>query len=183
MWQDLDGGATRATGPAVYVYLLFAWVLLPVVRAARDHAARATGPASARDSRASSCSVPSPSAYLAAVAPHRRRLGPCGRQRRPVRRWRVATPTSRPRCTSSRRAARRSARATGPSSGSGSPTSSRSRPSRSSRREGLTSIWCSWAAVVSVLIFFQLVAWRAMPSATDPASFWRRSKGRDLAHR
>jgi hypothetical protein len=26
--------------------------------------------------------------------------------------------------------------------------------------EGLTSIWCSWAAVVSVLIFFQLVAWR-----------------------
>jgi hypothetical protein len=26
--------------------------------------------------------------------------------------------------------------------------------------EGLTSIWCSWAAVVSVLIFFQLVGWR-----------------------
>ena len=26
--------------------------------------------------------------------------------------------------------------------------------------EGLTSIWCSWAAIVSVLIFFQLVAWR-----------------------
>ena len=26
--------------------------------------------------------------------------------------------------------------------------------------EGLTSIWCSWAAVVSVLIFFQMVAWR-----------------------
>ena len=31
VWQELDGGATRATGPAVYVYLVFAWVLLPVL--------------------------------------------------------------------------------------------------------------------------------------------------------
>ena len=30
MWQELDGGAAHATGPAVYVYLFFAWVLLPV---------------------------------------------------------------------------------------------------------------------------------------------------------
>ena len=33
-------------------------------------------------------------------------------------------------------------------------------PSPTVQAEGLTSIWCSWAAVVSVLIFFQLTAWR-----------------------
>src|SRR5207302_4785574 len=31
VWRDLDAGATHANGPSVYVYLLFAWVLLPVV--------------------------------------------------------------------------------------------------------------------------------------------------------
>ena len=31
VWRDLDAGATHATGPAVYGYLLFAWILLPVL--------------------------------------------------------------------------------------------------------------------------------------------------------
>ena len=31
VWHDLDGGSTHTSGPAVYVYLLFAWVLIPVV--------------------------------------------------------------------------------------------------------------------------------------------------------
>ena len=50
--------------------------------------------------------------------------------------------------------------------------------------EGLTSIWCSWAAVVSVLIFFQLVAWRRDTGRADselPST--PTSKGSDLVHR
>lgn len=31
VWHDLDGASTHTGGPAVYVYLLFAWVLIPVV--------------------------------------------------------------------------------------------------------------------------------------------------------
>jgi hypothetical protein len=31
VWTDLDGGAARSTGAAVTIYLLFAWVLLPVL--------------------------------------------------------------------------------------------------------------------------------------------------------
>ena len=30
--------------------------------------------------------------------------------------------------------------------------------------DGLTSLWCLWAAVVSVLIYVQFVAWRAAPA-------------------
>jgi Family of unknown function (DUF6629) len=36
--------------------------------------------------------------------------------------------------------------------------------------EGLTSVWCLWAAVVSVLIYLQFVWWRREPSSTQHAS-------------
>ncbi|MEY2463222.1 MAG: hypothetical protein QOH64_1360, partial [Acidimicrobiaceae bacterium] len=49
--------------------------------------------------------------------------------------------------------------------------------------EGLTSIWCSWAAVVSVLIFFQLVGWRNAERSDSglehPSAV---AKGGDLFH-
>jgi hypothetical protein len=35
--------------------------------------------------------------------------------------------------------------------------------------EGLTSVWCAWAAVVSVLIYLQFVAWRRSEHDAQPA--------------
>src|SRR4029077_19590686 len=31
VWRDLDSGVTRSTGVPVYLYLAFAWVVLPVL--------------------------------------------------------------------------------------------------------------------------------------------------------
>jgi hypothetical protein len=36
--------------------------------------------------------------------------------------------------------------------------------------EGLTSVWCAWAAVVSVLIYAQFVAWRRAERAPRPTA-------------
>ncbi len=33
--------------------------------------------------------------------------------------------------------------------------------------DGLTSLWCLWAAVVSVLIYVQFVAWRRSSDGSD----------------
>jgi len=36
--------------------------------------------------------------------------------------------------------------------------------------EGLTSVWCAWAAVVSVLIYLQFVAWRRADRELEPVA-------------
>ena len=100
VWRDLDAdaGATHATGPAVFVYLVFAWILIPVV-------------------------VPLAIMALEPPGRTRRRIGVfvgIGAVANVVAVGVIATVQAR----------------------------------------GLTSIWCSWAATVSILIFFQLVAWR-----------------------
>jgi hypothetical protein len=42
--------------------------------------------------------------------------------------------------------------------------------------EGLTSVWCAWAAVVSVLIFLQFTWWRnADAAAAEPVGATPRS--------
>jgi len=37
------------------------------------------------------------------------------------------------------------------------------------QQDGLTSVWCAWAAVVSVLIYFQFTRWRRPHPRDDPA--------------
>ena len=118
--------STHATGPAVYVYLLFAWVLLPVVVPVAIMAVGATGPCPAPASPGFVAIGAVASVYLAVVARSRATCRLIPGDTSCCTAAPGATPTPRLRCTSSRRAARRCSRATGPSSGSGSPTWSRS---------------------------------------------------------
>jgi hypothetical protein len=34
--------------------------------------------------------------------------------------------------------------------------------------DGLTSLWCAWAAVVSVLIYLQFTSWRRSGTPVEP---------------
>jgi hypothetical protein len=158
VWRDLDAGAHHVTGPAVYAYLLFAWVLLPVFvpfaimmleppgRARRRIAGFVAIGAAASVYLASSLVSGDVSAHSGG---HVVLYGDAGRYADAATvLYVIAT------C--------------------GAPLFSRHRTVvwfgianvvavgaiATVQAEGLTSIWCSWAAVVSVLIFFQLVAWR-----------------------
>jgi len=158
VWRELEGGAVHATGPAVYVYLLFAWVLLPVIVPLAIMSLEPPGRARRRIAGFVAIGAVA-SAYLSAAlvsgdvsahsGGHVVLYGGAGRYADAATAlYIVAT------C--------------------GAPLLSRYRTIvwfgianlfaigaiATVQAEGLTSIWCSWAAVVSVLIFFQLVAWR-----------------------
>lgn len=158
VWRDLGGGAAHATGPAVYAYLLFAWVVLPVLLPVAVMLLEPPG--HSRQRLAGFVAIGAvASAYLATSlvngdvsarsGGHVVLYGGAGRYADAATvLYVVAT------C--------------------GAPLFSRHRTIvwfgvanlvaiaaiATVQAEGLTSIWCSWAAVVSVLIFFQLVAWR-----------------------
>jgi hypothetical protein len=158
VWRELDAGTTHATGPAVYTYLLFAWVVLPVLVPVAIMLLEPPGHARRRIAGFVAIGAVT-SAYLSAslitgdVSAHSGGnvvlYGGAGRYADAATAlYIVAT------C--------------------GAPLFSRHRTVvwfgianlvavgaiAAVQAEGLTSIWCSWAAVVSVLIFFQLVAWR-----------------------
>ena len=157
VWQELDGAA-HATGPAVSVYLFFAWVLLPVYVPVAIMLLEPPGPTRRRLAGFVAIGAVA-SAYLAAslvtgdVSAHSGGhvvlYGGAGRYADVATAlYIVAT------C--------------------GAPLVSRHRTIvwfgianlfavaaiATVQAEGLTSIWCSWAAIVSVLIFFQFVSWR-----------------------
>ena len=183
VWRDLDGGATHATGPAVYAYLLFAWVLLPVVVPLAIMALEPPGRSRRRIGGFVVIGAVA-SAYLSAAlvagdvsahsGGHVVLYGGGGRYADlATALYIVAT------C--------------------GAPLLSRYRnivwfgianlvavgAIATVQAEGLTSIWCSWAAVVSVLIFFQLTAWRNSTDrapTTELSSSVTTAKGGDLFH-
>jgi hypothetical protein len=158
VWQELDGGAAHATGPAVYVYLFFAWVLLPVLVPVAIMLLEPAGQTRRRLAGFVAIGAVA-SAYLATslvngdVSAHSGGhvvlYGGAGRYADAATvLYVIAT------C--------------------GAPLVSRHQTIvwfgianlvavgtiAVVQAEGLTSIWCSWAAIVSVLIFFQLVSWR-----------------------
>ena len=182
VWRELDGGATHVTGPAVYVYLLFAWVLLPVIVPLAVMALEPPGRARRRIAGFVAIGAVA-SAYLSVAlisgdvsahsGGHVVLYGGAGRYADAATAlYIVAT------C--------------------GAPLLSRYRnivwfgitnlfavgAIATVQAEGLTSIWCSWAAVVSVLIFFQMTAWRNSEdrSPTTELSSASTPKGSDLFH-
>jgi Family of unknown function (DUF6629) len=166
VWRDLDSGAAHSTGVAVYLYVAFAWVVLPVfapfaimILEPPGRRRRIIGLFVALGAVAG--------AYLAAAivrgdvsahaVEHTIQYGGAGRFAAAATvLYVVAT------C--------------------GAPLLSRFRAIvwfgvanvvavaafATVQAEGLTSLWCTWAAVVSVLIYLQFVFWRRGDDPTAP---------------
>jgi hypothetical protein len=158
VWQDLDGGATRTTGPAVYLYLLFAWVFLPVFVPFAIMLLEPSGHARRRLAGFVAVGAVA-SAYLAVslltgdVSAHSGGnvvlYGGGGRYADAATALYIIATCGAPLCSRHRTIV-----------WFGIANIVAVAVIAVVQGEGLTSIWCSWAAIVSVLIFFQLVAWR-----------------------
>ena len=158
VWQDLDGGATHATGPAVYVVPVLRVGAPAGVRAVRDHAAGATGPRRRRLAGFVAVGAVA-SVYLAVslltsdVSAHSGGnvvlYGGGGRYADAATALYIIATCGAPLCSRHRTIV-----------WFGIANLVAVAVIAVVQGEGLTSIWCSWAAIVSVLIFFQLVAWR-----------------------
>jgi hypothetical protein len=167
VWRELEGGAAHSTGPPVYVYLLFAWVLLPVLVPLAIMTLEPPGRARRRIAGFVAIGAVA-SVYLSAALVAGDVSAHSGGN--------VVLYAGAGRYADAATALYIVATC-------GAPLLSRYRTIvwfgianmvavaaiATVQAEGLTSIWCSWAAVVSVLIFFQLVAWRT-------------GKGSDLLH-
>lgn len=166
VWRDLDSGASHASGVAVYLYVAFAWVVLPIFV---PFAIMILEPPGRRRRRIGALVVLGAivGSYLAAAVvrgdvsahavEHTIQYGGAGRFATAATvLYVVAT------C--------------------GAPLLSRFRAIvwfgvanvvavaafAAIQAEGLTSLWCAWAAVVSVLIYVQFVWWRRGDEPTDP---------------
>ena len=160
VWRDLDAdaGATHATGPAVFVYLVFAWILIPVVVPLAIMALEPPGRTRRRIGVFVGIGAIA-AAYLSAsllagdvsahAAGHTVLYGGVGRYADAATTLYIVATCGAP-LLSSHRLVRGFAVANVVAVGVIATVQAR----------GLTSIWCSWAATVSILIFFQLVAWR-----------------------
>ena len=158
VWRDLDSGTTHATGPAVYVYLLFAWVLLPVIVPLAVMLLEPPGHARRRIAGFVAVGAVA-SAYLSAsliagdVSAHSGGhvvlYGGAGRYADAATALYVVATCGAPLLSRYRTVV-----------WFGVANLAAVAAVATVQAEGLTSIWCSWAAVVSVLIFFQMVAWR-----------------------
>ena len=158
VWRDLDAGATHATGPAVYGYLLFAWILLPVLVPVAIMLLEPPGRTRRRIGVFVGIGAVA-AAYLSAsllagdisahAAGHTVLYGGVGRYADAATALYLVATCGAP-LLSSHRLVRGFAVANVVAVGVIATVQAR----------GLTSIWCSWAATVSILIFFQLVAWR-----------------------
>jgi hypothetical protein len=171
VWQDLDGGATHATGPAVYVYLLFAWVLLPVFVPVAIMLLEPPGHARRRLAGFVAIGAVA-SAYLATslingdVSAHSGGhvvlYGGAGRYADAATALYVIATCGAPLLSRHRTIV-----------WFGIANIGAVAAIAVVQGEGLTSIWCSWAAIVSVLIFFQLVAWRnAEPTDAERGPYY-----------
>lgn len=158
VWQDLDGGAAHATGPAVYAYLFFAWVLLPVFVPFAIMLLEPPGHARRRLAGFVAIGAVA-SAYLAVslvngdVSAHSGGnvvlYGGAGRYADAATALYIIATCGAPLLSRHRTIV-----------WFGIANLGAVAAIAVVQGEGLTSIWCSWAAIVSVLIFFQLVAWR-----------------------
>jgi hypothetical protein len=158
VWRDLEGGTAHATGPAVYAYLFFAWVLLPVFVPVAIMLLEPPGHARRRIAGFVVIGAVT-SAYLslslingdvsAHSGGHVVLYGGAGRYADAATALYVVATCGAPLFSRYRNVVW---------FGVGNIVAIAA--IATVQAEGLTSIWCSWAAVISVLIFFQLVAWR-----------------------
>ena len=158
VWQDLEGGTAHATGPAVYTYLFFAWVLLPVFVPVAIMLIEPPG--RGRQRLAVFVAIGAlASAYLATpllngdLSAHSGGnvvlYGGGGHSAGVATALYIVATCGAPLVSRHRTIV-----------WFGIANLGAVAAIAVVQGEGLTSIWCSWAAVVSVLIFFQLVAWR-----------------------
>lgn len=165
VWRDLDGGMTHATGPSVYVYLMFAWILLPVFVPLAIMMLEPPGRARRRIAGFVVIGAVT-SAYLSAAllsgdvfahsGGHTVLYGGAGRYADAATVFYVVATCGEPLLSRHRTVI-----------WFGIANLVAVAAIATVQAEGLTSIWCSWAAVVSVLIFFQMVAWRSAVPERD----------------
>jgi hypothetical protein len=167
VWHDLDGGSTHTGGPAVYVYLLFAWVLIPVVVPLAILLLEPNGRARPRLAGlvvlGAITAVYLSSSLLsgdvsAQARGHTVLYGGAGRYADVATALYIVATCGAP-LLSSYRFVR----------WFGIANLVAVAAIATVQAEGLTSIWCSWAAVVSVCIFFQVVAWRGDGDRDGPS--------------
>ena len=169
VWRDLDAGHHSSTGAAVYLYLVFAWVLLPVFVPVAIMLVEPPGPQRRRMAvfvvlgaiAAGYLAVALLDGTVSAHAVHHTiQYGGAGDLA-----W-VATvfyvlATCAPPLLSGLRAI----------VWFGVANVFAVAAIVVVQTEGLTSVWCVWAAVVSVLIYVQFVWWRRQAEPTEPVSF------------
>lgn len=168
VWRDLDAGHSSSTGAAVYLYLAFAWVLLPVIVPVAIVLVEPPGP---RRRRLAGFVVLGAlaGAYLsialvdgsvsAHAAEHTIQYGGAG-DLAGVATVLYVLATCGPPLLSGFRAV----------VWFGVANVFAVTAIVFVQSEGLTSVWCLWAAVVSVLIYVQFVWWRGQPAPAPPAS-------------
>jgi hypothetical protein len=177
VWQDLDSGVTHATGAAVYVYLLFAWVLIPVVVPLAIMLLEPPGRARARlrgllvigalvgGDLATSLLSGDVSAHATG---HTVLYGGAGRYADAATALYIVATCGAPLLSSFRLVR-----------WFGIANLAAVAAIATVQAEGLTSIWCSWAAIASVCIFLQLVAWRNSGGRAEPQLVSTSAKGSD----
>ena len=158
VWRDLDSGAVHSTGVAVYLYVAFAWVVLPVlaplsimILEPRGRRRRAIGVLVVLGGMAG--------AYLAAAivrgdvsahaVEHTLQYGGAGRFATVATGLYIVATCGAPLLSGFRAIV-----------WFGVANVVAVAVFAVIQAEGLTSLWCTWAAVVSVLIYVQFTFWR-----------------------
>jgi Family of unknown function (DUF6629) len=158
VWRDLDSGVARSTGVPVYLYLAFAWVVLPVLAPLAIMILEPPG----RRRRMIGVFVALGAiagAYLAAAivrgdvsahaVEHTVQYGGAGRFATVATVLYIVATCGAPLLSGFRAIV-----------WFGVANLLAVAAFATIQAEGLTSLWCTWAAVVSVLIFLQFVSWR-----------------------
>jgi hypothetical protein len=158
VWRDLDSGVARSTGVAVYLYLAFAWVVLPILAPFAIMILEPPG----RHRRVIGGFVvfgAIAGAYLAAAivrsdvsahaVEHTVQYGGAGRFATVATVLYIVATCGAPLLSGFRAIV-----------WFGVANVAAVAVFATIQAEGFTSLWCTWAAVVSVLIFLQFVSWR-----------------------
>lgn len=158
VWRDLDSGVARSTGVPVYLYLAFAWVVLPILA---PFAIMILEPPGRRRRVIGGFVVIGAiaGAYLAAAivrgdvsahaVEHTVQYGGAGQFATAATALYIIATCGAPLLSGFRAIV-----------WFGVANVVAIAAFATIQAEGLTSLWCTWAAVVSVLIFLQFVFWR-----------------------
>jgi hypothetical protein len=158
VWLDLDGGASRSTGVAVTIYLLFAWAFLPIVAPLAIMLIEPPGPARRRIgvlvalgalAGAYQFGALVTGAVYARSVEHTIQYGGAGRYADAATVLYVVATCGAPLLSGFRAIF-----------WFGVANIIAVAAIALVQSEALTSVWCLWAAIVSVLIFVQFVWWR-----------------------
>jgi hypothetical protein len=158
VWLDLDGGASRSTGVAVTIYLLFAWALLPVLAPLAIMLIEPPGPVRRRIAVFVVLGAVSGAYLFGAVAGgdgfahsvgHTIQYGGAGRYADAATVLYVVATCGAPLFSGFRAIVWFGVANVVAVAGFVIV-----------QAEGLTSLWCLWAAVVSVLVYVQFLWWR-----------------------